>query len=139
MVWDRFIKRDIKENPFLFDMDDKTNIKELKDIVQKFCEDRDWTQFHNAKELSIGISTEAAELLQHFRFKSESEVDAMFKDIVKRKELTGEIADIFFFLLRLTQKYDVDLSDELKHKITKINKKYPINKVKGSNKRYTEY
>ena len=51
-------------------MDNETSINELKDKIKKFCEDRDWDQYHNAKELAIGIVTESSELLQHFRFKS---------------------------------------------------------------------
>ena len=71
-------------------MDNKTTIKKLKEEIRKFCELRDWDQYHNAKELAIGIVTEASELLEHFRFKSESQVDAMFQNISKRQDLTEE-------------------------------------------------
>ena len=54
--------------------DDSTTMKNLKDIVQKFCEESDWDQFHNPKDLAIGITTEASELLDIFRFKSEDEI-----------------------------------------------------------------
>ncbi|MHA1280433.1 MAG: nucleotide pyrophosphohydrolase, partial [Candidatus Helarchaeota archaeon] len=69
-------------------MDNKTTIKELKEKIRQFCELRDWDQYHNAKELTIGIVTEASELLEHFRFKSENQVDAMFQSNSKRQELT---------------------------------------------------
>ncbi len=49
--------------------DDSTTMKNLKDIVQKFCEESDWDQFHNPKDLAIGITTEASELLDIFRFR----------------------------------------------------------------------
>lgn len=120
-------------------MDNKTTIEELKEIVRQFCELRDWDQYHNAKELTIGIVTEASELLQHFRFKSESQVDAMFQSNSKRQELTEEMADVLYFLIRLAQRYDVDLSTELKNKMKKNGERYPVNKAKGSNKKYTEY
>ena len=120
-------------------MDDKTTIEELKEIIRQFCELRDWDQYHNAKELTIGIVTEASELLEHFRFKSENQVDAMFQDNSKRHELTEEMADIFYFLLRLAQRYDIDLTTELKDKMKINEKKYPIEKVKGCNKKYSEY
>ena len=58
-------------------MDDKTNISQLKEKIKKFCQDRDWDQFHNPKDLAIGIITEAAELLDHFRWKSEKESGEM--------------------------------------------------------------
>lgn len=47
-------------------MDKKTNVQELKEMIKQFCEERDWDQYHNAKDLAIGIITEAAELLEHF-------------------------------------------------------------------------
>lgn len=54
-------------------MNNKTTLEELENEVKKFCEKRDWDQFHNPKKLAIEISTEANELLQIFRFKSEEE------------------------------------------------------------------
>jgi len=120
-------------------MDKETTILDLKLLVKKFCEERDWKQFHNAKELAIGMVTEAGELLQHFRFKTEHQINEMFKDNEKREKLTEEISDVLYFTLRLAQLYDVDLTTELKMKIQKNEGKYPINKVKGCNKKYSEY
>ena len=65
-------------------MDDKTNIKQLKEMVKAFCEERDWDQYHNAKDLAIGIITESSELLEHFRFKSEKEVEEVIKQKKRR-------------------------------------------------------
>lgn len=120
-------------------MDHKTNIHELKETVKKFCEDRDWDQYHNAKELAIGIVTEAAELLDPFRFKSEKEIEEMFKNPEKREHISEEMADVLYFLLRMAQRYNIDLTTELNKKIEKNNKKYPIEKAKGSNKKYNEF
>ena len=119
-------------------MDDRTNINKLKEKIKKFCEDRDWDQFHNAKELAIGMVTEASELLQHFRFKSEKQVDEMFQNESKRQQISEEIADTLYFIILLSQKYNVDLTTELNKKIQKNKEKYPINKVKGLNKKYNE-
>lgn len=119
-------------------MDHKTNIKELKDQIQRFCEERDWDQYHNAKDLAIGIITESSELLEHFRFRSEKEIEEMFKNPEKREKISEEIADVLYFLLRLAQRYDIDLTVELKKKMEKNEKKYPLEKAKGSNKKYTE-
>ena len=118
-------------------MDDKTTIKELKELVKEFCEERDWDQYHNAKDLAIGIITESSELLEHFRFKSAKEVEEVIKQ--KKGEISEELADILFFILRLAQRYDIDLSSEFQKKMEKNTKKYPIEKAKGSNKKYTEY
>ena len=60
-------------------MDHETNIQALKEKVKLFCEERDWDQYHNAKDLAIGIITESSELLEHFRFKSEKEIEEQTK------------------------------------------------------------
>lgn len=119
--------------------DEKTTLKELKESVKKFCEERDWDQYHNAKELAIGIVTEASELLQHFRFKSEKQVDEMFINASKAQEISEEIADVLYFVIRLSQRYNIDLTTELNKKIKKNEQKYPLEKAKGSNKKYTEF
>lgn len=119
-------------------MDDKTTISELKEIVQKYCEERDWDQYHSPKELVIGVVTEAVKLLEPFRFKTEKEMAEMLKDSTMRDELSEEMADTFYFILRFAQKNDFDLSDAFFKKMEKNRKKYPVNKFKGSNKKYDE-
>ena len=120
-------------------MDDTvTRIAELKQMVRRFSEERDWDQFHNAKDLTIGIVTEASELLETFRFKSEREVEDLFQDESSAKKIRDELADIFYFALRLAQKYNIDVSKSLDEKIKDNAKKYPVEKAKGSNKKYTE-
>lgn len=123
----------------IFSMDDKTTIKQLKELVKEFCEEREWDQYHNAKDLAIGIITESSELLEHFRFKSLEEINDFFKDKTKTEEISEELADVLFFILRLAQRYDIDLSSEFQKKMGKNTKKYPMEKAKGSNKKYTEY
>lgn len=114
-------------------------INELKNKVQKFCEIRDWDQFHNPKDLAIGISTEANELLDIFRFKSEKQMQDMLQDVNKREHIEEELADTLFFILRFAQINDIDLSDILESKIKKNNEKYPVEKSKGKNDKYTEF
>ena len=118
--------------------DTDTYINDFKNEVKIFCELRDWTQFHNAKELTIGMVTEASELLQHFRFKTEGQIDEMFDDTKLREKITEEISDVLFFIFRLSQLYNIDLSTEFKKKMSKNEQKYPLHKSKGSNKRYSE-
>ena len=119
-------------------MDEISTIEELKDRVKEFCENRDWDQFHNPKELAIGISTEANELLQIFRFKSEDDMKKLMESD-KRVEVEEELADVFYFVLRFAQMNNIDLSDAVKLKIEKNNSKYPVEKAKGCNKKYNEY
>lgn len=119
-------------------MDKKTTIAQLKNVVREFCEARDWDQFHGPKDLAIGIVTEAAELLDHFRFKSELEARKYLGNLKKRLEVENEVADTLFMLLRLAQMYNIDLSKALNRKIKENKRKYPVKKSKGSNKKYNE-
>ena len=119
-------------------MDNKTTVNQLKQIIQKFCEIRDWDQYHGPKDLTIGIVTEAAELLDHFRFKTEAEAREYMANPKKRLEVEHEVSDTLFMLLRFAQMYNIDLSKALTRKMTINNKKYPVRKSKGSNKKYTE-
>lgn len=119
--------------------DQTTSIADLKKSVKAFCEARDWDQYHNAKDLAIGVSTEAGELLDLFRFKSPEEVEAMFRDAWEREDIEDELSDVLFFLLRLGQKYDIDLAEALERKMEKNALKYPVEKTRGSNKKYNEF
>ncbi len=122
----------------VINMDNKTTIEELKTFVTKFCIERDWQQFHNPKDLAIGITTEASELLERFRFKSNEQIDILMKS-TKRSEICDEVADIFYFTLLFAGYNNIDLASELKRKLEDTKKKYPIDKVKGNNKKYDEY
>jgi NTP pyrophosphatase (non-canonical NTP hydrolase) len=120
-------------------MDDTTaRVTELKEMVKRFSEERDWDKFHNAKDLAIGIVTEASELLATFRFKSEKEVEDSFIDEKTAKNVRDELADVFYFALRLAQRYNIDVSQSLSDKIKDNSKRYPVEKFKGSNMKYTE-
>lgn len=120
-------------------MDNETTIQELKELIQTFCEVRDWDQFHNPKELSIGLITEAAELLEHFRFKTPEQMIQLQNDEKKMQEVKEELADCLFFILRFAQMNNIDLTTEAYKKMEKNNTKYPVEKVKGLNKKYNEY
>lgn len=119
-------------------MDNKITLEQLKIKVKEFCEQGDWNQFHNPKDLAIGISTEANELLQIFRFKSEDDMKNLMAS--ERKILVEEeLADVLYFVLLFAQMNNIDLSTAIEDKINKNNKKYPSDKVKGCNKKYNEY
>lgn len=114
-------------------------IMDLEKQIKNFCEVRDWTQFHNPKDLAIGISTEANELLDIFRFKSKEQIEEMMSNPETRGKISDELADTFFFLLRFAQMNDIDLVEALNRKLKKNNEKYPVEKVAGKNLKYNEY
>ena len=120
-------------------MSNNVTIQSCMDKAKSFCDARDWDQFHNAKDLAIGISTEAGELLDLFRFKSLDDIETIFERPEKRTKVEEEIADVFFFVLRFAQMNDIDLNSALEMKLHKNNEKYPAEQVKGKNLKYNEY
>lgn len=113
------------------------NQQELTTLIRHFCEERDWDQFHSLKDLSIGLSTESNELLQLFRFKDDQQCEDYLNN--NRKKIEDECADIYYYLLRLSDLYEIDLNQALENKMHDNEKKYPKELVKGKNLKYNEY
>jgi NTP pyrophosphatase (non-canonical NTP hydrolase) len=101
--------------------------------LTKFRDDRNWSQFHNTKDLALAISIEAAELNELFLWKTKEESELV--DMVKLKE---ELADVFAFSLLLAGKHNLDVKEIVLEKIKKNGEKYPVEKSKGTAKKYTE-
>jgi NTP pyrophosphatase (non-canonical NTP hydrolase) len=118
--------------------DEDTRVGQLKALVAGFCSARDWDQYHGAKDLAVGIVTEAAELLDLFRFKSDTEIETALADPSQRSKAEHELADVFFFVLRFAQRYGIDLSAAFARKMALNAERYPVDKAKGSNRKYTE-
>ena len=119
-------------------MDSDCTIEDLKRLAGDFCDERDWARFHNPKDLAIGIASEAGELLELFRFKSEEQSGEMCA-VSRRTDVSEELADTLYFVLRFSQITGIDLSEALKDKLAKNALKYPVDKVRGCNKKYDEY
>lgn len=109
---------------------------DLQKIIRKFCDDRDWDQFHNLKDLAISLNLEAAEVLEHFQWKTESQVDSHMHS--SKGEVGEELADVLYWVLLIANKADINLSEAFMAKMAKNEKKYPIEKAKGSSKKYSE-
>jgi NTP pyrophosphatase (non-canonical NTP hydrolase) len=112
------------------------SLSELQVMIRNFCDDRDWDQFHNPKDLSISLALEAAEVLEHFQWKNN---DQMAKHSIDKKDaIAEELADVLYWVLLLSNKLDIDLVGSFKEKMKKNEEKYPVDKAKGSHKKYTE-
>ncbi len=112
-------------------------IEELKLKLKEFAQVRDWEQFHSPKNLTMALSVEASELLEHFQWMTEKESHNLTpKQLVS---VAFEMADIFIFLLRLSDQLDIDLLEMTKRKMEINENRYPVEKVKGSSKKYNEY
>jgi len=107
-----------------------TDIQTIIKKLTEFRDQRDWEQFHNAKDLSLALSIEAAELNELFLWKSAEEAD-----VDKIKE---ELADIFSFAFLLANKLDLDVKEIVLDKIRKNAEKYPVEKAKGTADKYTD-
>ena len=119
-------------------MDHDVTIDELKQRVRAFCQERDWDQFHTGKDLAIGLVTEASELLEHFRFKSEREIAEVMAESGRRREIAHELADVLFFILRFSERFGFDLTASLDAKMAINAERYPVEFARGSNRKYTE-
>ncbi|MDN5342482.1 MULTISPECIES: nucleotide pyrophosphohydrolase [Oceanotoga] len=102
----------------------------------KFVEERDWNQYHNPKDLIISLNLEAAELLEIFQWKDEKEVKQVLSD--EREHIEEEVADVAIYLMEFCNYLGIDLYEAIDKKIVKNGIKYPVNKCKGSNKKYNE-
>jgi dCTP diphosphatase len=109
----------------------------LRERLKAFAQERDWEQFHSPKNLAMALIVEAAELLEHFQWLTTEQSEALPAD--KRQEVELEMADIFIYLMRLSERLDVDLLKAVEEKIQINEEKYPVDKVRGSAKKYTEY
>ena len=104
--------------------------------IKKFRDERDWKQFHNHKDMAISLVLEATEVLEHFQWRTPEEGEERAKS--HREELADELADVTYFLFELADNLKIDLGKALISKLEKNVAKYPIEKARGKNLKYTE-
>jgi len=118
-----------------FDMpDEKTTVKELKEVVHAFVSERDWMKYHDPKNLSMSIAIEAAELLEHFQWVRTDELEQVTSDAETRQQITEELSDILAYVLSFANRMNIDLSDSLNEKMKKNAVKYPADAYQGKYK-----
>ena len=113
------------------------NIKQLTKKIIDFRNERDWEQFHTPKNLAISLTLEASEVLEHFQWKTDEEVKEYIKK--HKEEIGDEIGDVMAYLMTLSYDCGIDLAKATENKIDKSGKKYPVEKARGSARKYTEY
>lgn len=111
--------------------DSTTTLAELKDLVRRFVDERDWRQFHSPKNLSMSLAIEAAELMEHFQWIDPAESRGVASDSAKLAEVGEEMADVFCYLLALANELKLDLADAVRAKMLKNAAKYPADKSRG--------
>jgi len=105
-------------------------MKEIIKALIQFRNERDWAQFHNPKDLALAINVEAGELLEQFLWKPCEEAN--------KEKVKEELADVFAFAFLLADKYGFDVKEIVLEKIKKNGEKYPVDKSKGTAKKYNE-
>ena len=111
--------------------DADTTVRDLRDIVRRFVDERDWNQFHDPKNLSMAIATEAAELMEHFRWLTGPQARELRNAPSDLQEVREELADILCFTLSFANAMDIDLSSALREKMLKNADKYPAERFRG--------
>ncbi len=114
-----------------------TDLNTLKCRLRDFAQARDWDQFHSPKNLSMALSAEVAEIIEHFQWLIEEQSQNLSEN--KLKEVETELADTLIYLVRLADKLNIDLLKAAENKIDENEQRYPIDKAKGNAKKYTDY
>jgi dCTP diphosphatase len=118
-------------------MKEVLDLGKLKDKLIKFAKEREWEQFHSPKNLAMALSVESSELVEIFQWLTEEQSKRLPED--KMKDVRDEIADIFVYIVRMCTILDIDINDAVESKMKHNAEKYPVDKARGSAKKYNEY
>ena len=113
------------------------SLQDLRRRLQAFVDERDWQQFHSPKNLAMAMIVEAGELVEHFQWMTEQQSRELSPD--QMEQVAHEIADTFVYLLRIADVLGIDIIDAANRKLEINARKYPADKARGSNAKYTEY
>lgn len=112
------------------------DVQALQAALRQFADERDWSQFHTPKNLAASLSIEAAEVLEHFQWLTDEQSKNLPPE--QRDKVALEIADVLLYLLQLSDKLQIDPVAAAKNKLAINAEKYPVDKARGSSKKYTE-
>ncbi len=118
--------------------DAQTTIEELKLRLKAFVHERDWEQFHSPKNLSMALSAETAELMEHFLWVDSQASKARAEEAARRQDIEDELADIIIYALEFANMTGIDVTAAIEAKMAANAKKYPVEKAKGRADKYTE-
>ena len=107
-----------------------SDLEELRRAIVTFTQERDWEQFHDGKNLAIALSIEASELLEVFLWKNVEEA--------KTDKVKEELADVINYAILIADKYNLDIKQIVLDKLARNAEKYPVDKAKGTAKKYNE-
>ena len=111
-------------------------LQTLTQSLRDFAKERDWEQFHSPKNLAAALTVEVAELLEHFQWVTEEQSRNL--SFEKKDQVAQEAADVFLYLLQICDKLGIDLLETARLKLIANGEKYPVERARGSSKKYTE-
>ena len=114
------------------------NLTGLNEAVAQFAREREWEQFHSPKNLAMALTNEVGELIEIFQWLTEDQSRQAGNDPKTAEAVRDELADVQIYLSRLAYVLGVDMNEAVTNKIAKNAQKYPADKVRGTNKKYTE-
>jgi len=109
------------------------DFSEVTKSIKEFCKEREWSKFHDPKNLALSLNLESMEVLELFQWTKDNEINPD-----KLEELPDELADVLYWLIMLSNHYNVDLIESLEKKMKKNREKYPIEKSKGVSTKYNQ-
>ncbi|MEY4570059.1 MAG: hypothetical protein RLZZ398_1498 [Verrucomicrobiota bacterium] len=112
------------------------SISELTTQIQDFVDAREWRKYHNAKDLAVAIAAEAGELMQHFVWQQEEQIEKRLEN--NREEIASEIADVAILLFEFADNLGMNLGEVMQAKIARNDVRYPVEKSRGNNLKYSE-
>jgi NTP pyrophosphatase (non-canonical NTP hydrolase) len=111
--------------------DETTTLAELRAIIRRFVDERDWKQFHAPKNLSMSLAIEVAELMEHFQWLTVESSRDVGSDPERLRGIEEELADVFGYTLALANELDIDLSTAMRRKMVLNARKYPVDQIRG--------
>jgi NTP pyrophosphatase (non-canonical NTP hydrolase) len=112
-------------------IDKETSMDALKNFVENFVKERDWSQFHSPKNISMALAIEASELMDIFKWDKEEDSKVKMSEGISRKEAIDELADIIIYAIAFANRNNIDISSAIEQKMKKNEKKYPVDQYKG--------
>ncbi len=113
------------------------DLEDLKEKVRAFVVERDWERFHSPKNLAMALAVEASELLELFQWLTEEQSEAL--DGAGKRRAAEEMADVLWFLVRLSDRLGIDLLEAAEAKLAQNAAKYPADRVRGKSTKYSDY
>ena len=112
------------------------SIAALTEEIRAFCDKREWAQYHGPKEMAVAIAAEAGELLQHFVWQDAAQSATRATD--RRAQIEDELADVATLVLEMANSQGIDLAAAIRAKLARNEVRYPVEKARGSNRKYNE-